>query len=165
MKSLFTVASFTIKEMVKKKSFIVSNIIFLIIILVGTNIPRIINNFNNGDGSLTKLLIVDENNKFNGSLDSLKENDIGYDISIVNEKYDENYIPDFYIKNKKPIIIEYFGMYNETNRNKIFIDYNKKTERKIEFFNSLKDYVFIAIFPQDLKNNFEGLKNKLRLIL
>ena len=80
MKSLFTVASFTIKEMVKKKSFIVSNIIFLIIILVGTNIPRIINNFNNGDGSLTKLLIVDENNKFNGSLDSLKENDIGYDI-------------------------------------------------------------------------------------
>ena len=94
MKSLFTVASFTIKEMVKKKSFIVSNIIFLIIILVGTNIPRIINNFNNGDGSLTKLLIVDENNKFNGSLDSLKENDIGYDISIVNEKYDENYIKE-----------------------------------------------------------------------
>ena len=94
MKSFFTVASFTIKEMVKKKSFIVSNIIFLIIILVGTNIPRIINNFNNGDGSLTKLLIVDENNKFNGSLDSLKENDIGYDISIVNEKYDENYIKE-----------------------------------------------------------------------
>lgn len=82
-----------------------------------------------------------------------------------NEKYDENYIPDFYIKNEKPIIIEYFGMYNETNRNKMFVDYNKKTERKIDFFNSLKDYIFIAIFPQDLKNNFEGLKNKLKLIL
>lgn len=47
----------------------------------------------------------------------------------------------------------------------MFVDYNKKTERKIDFFNSLKDYIFIAIFPQDLKNNFEGLKNKLKLIL
>lgn len=82
-----------------------------------------------------------------------------------NEEHDENYIPDFYIKNEKPIIIEYFGMYNENNKNKMFVDYNEKTKRKIEFFNSLEGYNFIAIFPQDLKNNFEGLKNKLKLIL
>ena len=42
MRDLFTVANFTIKEMVKKKSFIISNIIFLVIILVGTNVPRLL---------------------------------------------------------------------------------------------------------------------------
>ena len=120
MKSMFTVASFTIKEMVKKKSFIVSNIIFLIIILVGTNIPRIINNFNNGDGSLTKLLIVDENNKFNGSLDSLKENDIGYDISIVNEKYDENYIKEL-IENEE---FDEVIVLNIDNQTVVFVNFS-----------------------------------------
>ena len=122
MKSLFTVASFTIKEMVKKKSFIVSNIIFLIIILVGTNIPRIVSNFNNGDGSLTKLLIVDENNKFNGSLDSLKENDIGYDISIVNEKYDENYIKEL-IENEE---FDEVIVLNIDNQTVVFDDYQSE---------------------------------------
>ena len=39
MKDLLTVAKFTIKDMVKRKSFIVTNIIFLAFILVGTNIP------------------------------------------------------------------------------------------------------------------------------
>ena len=137
MKSLFTVASFTIKEMVKKKSFIVSNIIFLIIILVGTNIPRIINNFNNGDGSLTKLLIVDENNKFNGSLDSLKENDIGYDISIVNEKYDENYIKEL-IENEE---FDEVIVLNIDNQTVVFDDY----QSEVSFVNFSTEQIVSAI--------------------
>lgn len=137
MKSLFTVASFTIKEMVKKKSFIVSNIIFLIIILVGTNIPRIINNFNNGDGSLTKLLIVDENNKFNGSLDSLKENDIGYDISIVNEKYDENYIKEL-IENEE---FDEVIVLNIDNQTVVFDDY----QAEVSFVNFSTEQIVSAI--------------------
>ena len=137
MKSLFTVASFTIKEMVKKKSFIVSNTIFLIIILVGTNIPRIINNFNNGDGSLTKLLIVDENNKFNGSLDSLKENDIGYDISIVNEKYDENYIKEL-IENEE---FDEVIVLNIDNQTVVFDDY----QAEVSFVNFSTEQIVSAI--------------------
>lgn len=137
MKSMFTVASFTIKEMVKKKSFIVSNIIFLIIILVGTNIPRIINNFNNGDGSLTKLLIVDENNKFNGSLDSLKENDIGYDISIVNEKYDENYIKEL-IENEE---FDEVIVLNIDNQTVVFDDY----QAEVSFVNFSTEQIVSAI--------------------
>lgn len=137
MKGMFTVASFTIKEMVKKKSFIVSNIIFLIIILVGTNIPRIINNFNNGDGSLTKLLIVDENNKFNGSLDSLKENDIGYDISIVNEKYDENYIKEL-IENEE---FDEVIVLNIDNQTVVFDDY----QAEVSFVNFSTEQIVSAI--------------------
>ena len=137
MKSFFTVASFTIKEMVKKKSFIVSNIIFLIIILVGTNIPRIINNFNNGDGSLTKLLIVDENNKFNGSLDSLKENDIGYDISIVNEKYDENYIKELIENEEFDEVIDL----NIDNQTVVFDDY----QAEVSFVNFSTEQIVSAI--------------------
>ena len=34
MKDLLTVAKFTIKDMIKRKSFIVSNIIFLLIIFI-----------------------------------------------------------------------------------------------------------------------------------
>ena len=137
MKSLFTVASFTIKEMVKKKSFIVSNIIFLIIILVGTNIPRIVSNFNNGDGSLTKLLIVDENNKFNGSLDSLKENDIGYDISIVNEKYDENYIKELLENEEFDEVI----VLNIDNQTVVFDDY----QSEVSFVNFSTEQIVSAI--------------------
>lgn len=88
MRELFTVASFTLKEMVKKKSFIVSNIIFLIIIVIGTNIPRIMNGFTSSDDS-SKMLIVDSTNIFNGKLDLLKQQKTGYDITISNDNIDD----------------------------------------------------------------------------
>ena len=91
MRDLFTVASFTIKEMVKKKSFIVSNIIFLVIILVGTNVPRLLESLN-GKSDGKKVLIVDSKNVFEGSLDSLKTEDSIYDLSITNDSYDKDKI-------------------------------------------------------------------------
>ena len=42
MKDLWTVATFTIKEMIKRKSFIISNIIILLIIILGFNVPNIV---------------------------------------------------------------------------------------------------------------------------
>ena len=45
MKDLKTVIEFTMKEMVKRKSFIVSTIIILILIVIGFNVPNIINAF------------------------------------------------------------------------------------------------------------------------
>lgn len=91
MRDLFTVASFTIKEMVKKKSFIISNIIFLIIILVGTNVPRLLESLN-GQSEGKKVLIVDTKNIFEGKLESLKTDDSIYDLTITNDDYDKEKI-------------------------------------------------------------------------
>ena len=80
-----------------------------------------------------------------------------------NETYNENYIPDFIIHtNDKNIIIEYFGLYVEGSKNsKILKTYHSKTKRKVSFFNNLKMYDFIDLYPEDLKNDFEGVRNKL----
>lgn len=91
MRDLFTVASFTIKEMVKKKSFIVSNIIFLVLILVGTNVPRLLESLN-GKIEGKKVLIVDSKNIFEDSLDTLKNEYSIYDLSITKDTYDKDKI-------------------------------------------------------------------------
>ena len=44
MKDFTIVAKFTAKEMLKRKSFLISNLIIILIIIVGFNIPNIINN-------------------------------------------------------------------------------------------------------------------------
>ena len=43
MKDLFTVIEFTIKETIRRKSFIISMIIIIALIVVGFNIPNILN--------------------------------------------------------------------------------------------------------------------------
>ena len=62
MKDLFTVASFTIKDMIKRKSFIISNLIILAIIVLLFNVPNILNAImgDNTSSQNTKILIVDE---------------------------------------------------------------------------------------------------------
>ena len=64
MKDLFLVASFTFKDLVKRKSFIISNIIILLIIVLGFNIPGIIKNISSGDENFgnNKITIVDNLN-------------------------------------------------------------------------------------------------------
>ena len=42
MRDIFTVVKFTMKDMVKRKSFIISTIIFLVMIIVGFNVPKIL---------------------------------------------------------------------------------------------------------------------------
>ena len=88
MKDLFTVMKFTMKDMVKRKSFIISTIIFLVMIIVGFNVPKILKSIK-GEDTVDKLLIVDESNVFEGALESLKKLDTGYEIEIANLKYDE----------------------------------------------------------------------------
>ena len=76
MKDLLVVMKFTMKDMIKRKSFIISTIIFLIMIVVGFNIPNILKSIN-GEDTSNKLVIVDEGNIFEGSLESLKNADKG----------------------------------------------------------------------------------------
>lgn len=84
MRDIFTVVKFTMKDMVKRKSFIISTLIILTFIVVGFNVPNLIKSFN-GDNSRDKLLIIDSKNVFEGTLKKLKQMDLGYEFEITNE--------------------------------------------------------------------------------
>ena len=86
MRDLKTVIAFTIKDMAKRKSFIVSTLIILILIVIGFNIPNIIGAFT-GDGENLgeeKILIVDSTNLFEGTLQTLNQMNLGYTFQIAN---------------------------------------------------------------------------------
>ena len=87
MKDLFTVAKFTVKDMVKRKSFIISNLIILLIIVLAFNIPNILNAIRGEDAgtSKTKILIIDENNIFEGTLEQINNMELDYDAIITND--------------------------------------------------------------------------------
>lgn len=55
MRDIFTVMKFTINDMIKRKSFIISTLIILILIVIGFNVPNLIKKFN-GDNTGNKLL-------------------------------------------------------------------------------------------------------------
>ena len=87
MKGLVNVASFTIKDMIKRKSFIVSNIIILLLIVLAFNVPNILDAVS-GDNPVeegTKILIVDADNVFEGSLSMIRDMETGYNAEITNE--------------------------------------------------------------------------------
>lgn len=88
MKDLKTVIKFTMADMLKRKSFIISTLIILILIVIGFNVPKIIKSID-GDSSSEKLLIVDTANIFEGNLETLKNTDFGYEIQIENKTYEE----------------------------------------------------------------------------
>ena len=112
MKDLFTVASFTIKDMIKRKSFIISNLIILAIIVLLFNVPNILNTImgDNTSSQNTKILIVDEDNIFEGTLEQINQMDIGYEATIetetitfdeIKQKIDNNEIDDALVITKK----------------------------------------------------------------
>ncbi len=84
MRDIFTVMKFTIKDMVKRKSFIISTLIILILIIIGFNVPNLIKMFNE-DNNGNKLLIIDSKNVFEGTLENLKQMDLGYEFEITNK--------------------------------------------------------------------------------
>lgn len=88
MKDLMTVIKFTMKDMGKRKSFIISTLIILVLIVLGFNVPNLLKSIE-GEDIQEKLVIVDSQNIFEGSLESLKDMDLGYEIQIENMNYDE----------------------------------------------------------------------------
>ena len=93
MKDIITVMKFTIKDMIKRKSFIISTLIILVLIVVGFNVPNIIESFS-GENTGDKLLIVDNDNIFEGkaSFEEIKEKIEDEKISeaIMIEKQENN---------------------------------------------------------------------------
>ena len=88
MKDLFVVTKFTMKDMLQRKSFIITTIIFLIMIVIGFNIPNFMKMLNK-DSDVNKIEIIDSGNVFEGTLESLKDLDTGYEIQISNENYEK----------------------------------------------------------------------------
>lgn len=88
MRDLLTVATFTMKDLLKRKSFIISNIIIWVIIIALFNVPNILKMINGDDDSASneKLLIIDNDNVFEGALEILKQNELGYDVQISNDE-------------------------------------------------------------------------------
>ena len=88
MRSLFTVIAFTIKDMVKRKSFIISNIIILLIIVIGFNVPKFLSGIKEES---TKVTVLDNENIFEGRLDNLHEQflELGYDVDVDKESSKE----------------------------------------------------------------------------
>lgn len=84
MRDLKTVIEFTIKDMAKRKSFIVSTIIILVLIVIGFNIPNIINAFYGEETDETKILIADSSNVFEGTLETLNQMELGCEVQVTN---------------------------------------------------------------------------------
>lgn len=135
MKDLFLVASFTFKDLVKRKSFIISNIIILLIIVLGFNVPGIIKNISSGDENFgkDKITIVDNENIYEGTLEVLAGQDMGYQIEVSKEQIS---IDELKEKIKNGDIEE--ALYIETKEENVNIQYVIESE-------SLGTYV-----PQEL---------------
>ncbi len=82
MRSLLTVISFTIKDMVKRKSFIISNIIIFLMIIIGFNVIKFLGN--SEDVVSKEIIIVDNQNIFENVLENYEEQykELGYEVQI-----------------------------------------------------------------------------------
>lgn len=117
MKDLFTVIEFTIKDMIKRKSFIISTIIIMLIILICFNIPNIIKNFDIGNLE-NKTLIVDSYNVFDDSLNTLNSMNLGDEFEISRESISEEEIKEK-IKDKSYSGIIVIEKEDETSKVKV----------------------------------------------
>lgn len=88
LKDIWTVAKFTMKDMVGRKSFRISTIIVLLFIIAGFNLPNIINNLTGGDFSET-ILVSDPDNVFDGQLEALNRPESDYKYEPTNADFDE----------------------------------------------------------------------------
>lgn len=150
MRDLKTVMMFTMKEMLKRKSFIVTTIIILLLIVLGFNIPNIINFFNNDEKNTSnELLIVDSNNVFEGTLEGLNSLNLGYMIEVTNENitYEE-------IKNK---------INNEELEEAIIIENNNENPGSYKLRYIVKNMAMISSIPKDLLNGINNIYTNLQI--
>lgn len=139
MKDFLTVVEFTIKETVKRKSFIISMLIILAIIVIGFNIPNIINYFSNGSSEKEKVLIVDSDSIFEDTLINIKDDSDSYEYTISKENISQDELKEK-LKNKEFDSCLVFKKENE----KIKIDY------------VVESLMLGQTVPQDLIENFSA---------
>lgn len=89
-KDIFTVAKFTMRDMVNRKSFRVSTLIILVLIVVGFNVPNFINSVN-GENSGDTIALSDPDSLYGNALEVLNQDDnnLGYKFDISSLSADE----------------------------------------------------------------------------
>lgn len=81
-----------------------------------------------------------------------------------NKNSNEYYVPDWILDEN--IIVEYFGLYAPHRNTKFSKKYLLRTYKKIEFYNSYceqNEFIFVDLYPDDMKNNLQGIKDKLNI--
>ena len=148
MRDLFVVAKFTIKDMIQRKSFIISNIIILCLIVIGFNIPNILKMIkgDESESSGDNFLIVDSENVFEGTLGALNEMDLGYKFDVYNEQLT---FED--IKNK---------ISNDEASDAIAIS---KVDGKINIEYIVKNLSMIDKVPEDIVNALTSIYSNLQI--
>ena len=138
MRDMFTVMKFTIKDMLKRKSFIISTVVLLAMIVVGFNIPNIIKTFD--DGTPEKLVISDPNNIYGEELVNMfnkcepNQNCVNYDVSITKDNIDE-------LKKK----IE-----DEEIESAILVEKDGVTYNGLKFTYVVKNAMYVQSIPEDI---------------
>lgn len=94
MKDLMTVIGFTVKDAVKRKSFIISMIIILAIIVIGFNVPNVLNSVFGDEEEKSKILVIDTQDVFEDSLISLDQEESDYEYTMVKEELSEEEIKE-----------------------------------------------------------------------
>jgi len=147
MKNLKTVINFTMKEMVKRKSFIISSLIIIAIIVIGMNVPNILKAFT-GDNTGEKLLLIDSQNIFEGNLEVLKDTkEYGYEFDITNKD-----VTFEDIKNK----IE-----NEEISEAIIIEKDKEEIINVRYI--VKDATMLYSVPEQLISTINSIYNNMQI--
>ena len=134
---------FTIKDMVKRKSFIISTLIILLLIVIGFNIPNIIKSIK-GDDTNEKLLIIDNEDIFEGNLELIKQAGLDYEIEVGKATFDE-------VKDK----IE-----NEEIAEAIMVE---KQEENVKIRYIVKNSTMINKVPDDLVNTINSLYTNMQI--
>lgn len=86
-KDILTVTKFTMRDMVGRKSFRISTLIVVILIVLGFNVPNFLQQFDNSADNT--VVFVDRDNLFQGTLDSLQTlPNLNYEATISNDDDD-----------------------------------------------------------------------------
>ena len=147
MQGLITVIKFTIKDMAQRKSFIISNIIILGLIILMFNIPNILKKvMGDSENSKQIIQIIDVDNVFEGTLENLKNMNLSYDIKISSKNLEFDKIKE--------------EIQNGEIDNAIIIE---KKDEKIKIQYIVKNLAMNSEMPQDLENAISSLYSGLQI--
>ncbi len=143
MRDIFVVMKFTILDMLRRKSYIISTIVILLLIVVGFNIPKIISNVSS-DNNKERILIIDEENIFANNLSILDSLGLNYEFSYDNLEEE---------KIKEQID-------NDTIDSALIIS---KDDNMINMRYLVENVLFIDSIPEDLIDSLSTIYTKMQI--
>ncbi len=151
MLDLYEVGKFTVLELIRKKVFIITNIIFLIIILIALNINNILKLFdvNIEDAFIEHALVIDSENLMKDNLVSneVLENTITFDVE--NKNYTKEEIKNVVDENEYDYVVE---LTKTENIDIIYTSSNGETTYNFEFLLSYikETYKMVQLYSLNL---------------